>query len=128
MSTYLDTYLDHSYELMPLRRAYRYDPVLPGAPEDSVLGLEFPLWTEWVRTRARFDYQVYPRLCALAETGWTPKARKDFTSFRRRLVKFLGWLDEAKVRYAPLKMAEPRRIRRLFSSFSILRPQTKTSD
>jgi hexosaminidase len=128
MSTYLDTYLDHGYELMPLSRAYHYDPLPPGAPEDCILGLEFPLWTEWVPTRARFDYQVYPRLCALAETGWTPKARKDFTNFRRRLVKFLGWLDEAKVRYAPLKEAEPGRIKRLFSFFSVLRPQTKTSD
>ncbi len=65
MSTYLDTYLDHSHSLMPLSRAYRYEPIPQELGEndaDSVHGLEFPLWSEWVPNRARLDYQVYPRL------------------------------------------------------------------
>ncbi len=55
MSTYLDTYLDHSYSLMPLSRAYRYDPIPAELDEKdaaSILGVEFPLWTEWVPNRA----------------------------------------------------------------------------
>jgi hexosaminidase len=129
MSTYLDAYLDHSYSLLPLSRAYRYEPVpkeLDEKDAGSILGLEFPLWSEWVPNRARLDYQVYPRLTAMAETGWTPKDKKDFKGFRRRLEKLLGRLDRFGVRYAPLNDADPPKIRRCFSIFTLPQPQTRT--
>jgi hexosaminidase len=128
MSTYLDTYLDHSYSLMPLSRAYCYDPIPPEFSDndaDSVHGLEFPLWSEWVPNRARLDYQVYPRLIAMAEIGWTPKSKKDFKDFSRRLEKFLGRLNHLGVRYAPLKEAQPPKVRQWFGIFTILQPQTR---
>jgi len=130
MSTFLDTYLDHGYSLMPLSRAYRYEPVPKELDEKeaaTILGPEFPLWTEWVPNRSRLDYQVYPRLTAMAETAWTPKDRKDLGDFRRRLGGFLERLDRLGVRYAPLQEAEPARIKQLFGIFSIPRPQTKTA-
>jgi hexosaminidase len=130
MSTYLDAYLDHSYELMPLSRAYHYEPIPAELGEDDVsniLGLEFPLWSEWVPNRDRLDYQVYPRLTAMAETGWTMRNRKDFNDFRKRLGVFLKRLDILGVRYASLKEAEPPKIRQALGIFSIARPQTKIS-
>jgi hexosaminidase len=129
MSTYLDTYLDHSYNLMPLSRAYRFEPIPAELGEndtDRVHGLEFPLWCEWVPDRARLDYQVYPRLTAMAETGWTPKDKKDFKDFLRRLESLLGRLDLLGVRYAPLEDAEPPKFKQWFGIFSILHPQTRT--
>ena len=130
MSTYLDAYLDHSYSLMPLSRAYRFDPVpkeLNGKEVGSILGLEFPLWSEWIPNHARLDYQTYPRLTAMAETGWTLKDNKDFKSFRQRLAVFLNRLDGFGIKYAPLKEAEPSRVRQLFGILTILQPQTKTA-
>jgi hexosaminidase len=130
MSTYLDTYLDHAYSLMPLRRAYRYEPALPGLDERAtanVLGLEFPLWTEWVPNRARLDYQTYPRLTAMAETGWTPKGKKDYGSFRKRLVPFLRRLERLGVQHASLREAEPGVLKRAFGAFSIAQPQRKVA-
>ncbi|HEY5270204.1 MAG TPA: beta-N-acetylhexosaminidase [Anaerolineales bacterium] len=131
MSTYLDAYLDHSYRLMPLSRAYRYEPVPAELDENetgNILGLEFPLWSEWVLNRARLDYQAYPRLTAMAETGWTPKDKKDFKDFHRRLEKFLTRLDRLGVRYAPLNDAEPPKVRQWFGIFTILQPQTRTAE
>ena len=128
MSTFLETYLDHAYSLMPLSRAYRYEPVpkeLEEKDSASILGLEFPLWTEWVPERLRMDYQVYPRLTAMAETAWTPKERKGLADFRCRLPGFLARLDRLGVRYASMDEAEPGRIKQLFGIFSIMRPQTK---
>jgi hexosaminidase len=128
MSTYLDTYLDHAYSLMPLSRAYRYDPILPGLnaeEENCILGLEFPLWTEWVPTRARLDYQTYPRLTAMAETAWTPKEQKDITSFNCRLAAFLERLDRIGIRYAPLREVEPSWLSKRLGMFSIAQPQRK---
>jgi hexosaminidase len=91
----------------------------------SILGPEFPLWTERVPDRLRLEYQAYPRLTALAETAWTPKDRKDLGDFRRRLPVFLSRLDRLGVRYAPMNEAEPARIKQLFGIFSIVQPQTK---
>ena len=131
MSTWRDTYLDHDYKLMPLSRAYNYEPIpreLKNLHPHSVLGPEFPLWTEWVPNRSRFDYQAYPRLTAMAETGWTPKERKDLAGFRLRLDKFLLRLDIFGVKYASLAQAEPAKIKRLFGIFSFVKPQTATRD
>jgi hexosaminidase len=126
MSTYLDTYLDHSYSLMPLSRAYRYEPIPPGLDENqagNILGLKFPLWSEWVPNRARLDYQAYPRLTAMAETGWTSKDQKSFNDFLRRLEKFLIRLDYLGVQFAPLKNAQPSNISQWLGIFTIHIPQ-----
>jgi hexosaminidase len=130
MSTYLDTYLDHSYTLMPLSRAYSYEPIPPGMDENhagNILGLEFPLWSEWVPNRARLDYQTYPRLTAMAETGWTSKNQKSFNDFLRRLGKFLIRLDHLGVQYAPLKNAQPSNILQWLGIFTIAIPQRTTT-
>jgi hexosaminidase len=128
MSTYLDAYLDHAYSLMPLSRAYCFEPVPKELQEKqavSILGPEFPLWTEWVPNRLRLDYQAYPRLTAMAETAWTPKERKDLADFRRRLPGFLERLDRLGVQHASMQEAEPAWIKQLFGIFSRSRPQTK---
>jgi hexosaminidase len=110
MSFCLKTYLDYAYTLIPLSRVYRYEPVPAGLDNKaaaSILGVESPLWTERVPARARLDYQVYPRLTALAETGWTPRQRKSLPDFRHRLEGFLARLDRLGIRHASLKEAEP---------------------
>ena len=130
MSSFLDAYLDHSYSLTPLSRAYRYEPVPPeldDAQAACILGLEFPLWGESLPSRARLDYQAYPRLTAMAETAWTPKAQKDLSDFRRRLLPFLKQLDELGVGYAPLHEVEPSRLKQLSGIFTIPMPQTRVS-
>jgi hexosaminidase len=110
MSYCFSTYLDYPYKLLPLRRLYRYEPVPVGLDKeacDSILGVESPLWTEWVPNRTRLDYQVYPRLTALAETGWTPRARKHLPDFRLRLERFLARLELLGVHPASLQDADP---------------------
>ena len=48
-------------------------------------------WRRWAQYRprtgtlGRVDYQVFPRLIALAEVGWSPKERRDWDDFRGRL-------------------------------------------
>jgi hexosaminidase len=115
MSHCFHTYLDYSYTLLPLPRVYRYEPVPAGLDENiaaSILGVESPLWTEWVPNQSRLDFQVYPRLTALAETGWTPKDRKSLPDFHRRLGGFLARLDILGVRHASLREAEPTLLKR----------------
>ena len=130
MSPFLDAYLDHGYNLTPLRRAYAYDPApeeLTPAEARCILGPEFPLWTEWVPDRRRLDYQVWPRLCALAEVGWTPRAQKNYASFLRRLEPFLARLEQRGVGYAPRSEWDPPFWKRLAAPFTILLPQRRVA-
>jgi hexosaminidase len=131
VSAYLDTYLDHSYSLTPLSRAYTFEPVFPeleAGDAEGILGLEAPLWTEFVPNRARLDYQTYPRLTAFAETGWTPRAAKNLQDFRRRLRVFLQRLERLGVRHAPLSEVEPSKLSQFFGVLTIMQPQTRTAD
>jgi hexosaminidase len=71
-------------------KAYDWDPAdrLPGVGEESLLGVEAPLWSETLRSLADVQYMVFPRLPAIAEIGWSPRAARDWQSMRRRLADF----------------------------------------
>ena len=128
-SAYLYTYLDHSYSLTPLSRAYNFDPIFNGTGDEAalnILGLEAPMWTEWVPNRARLDYQTYPRLTAFAEVGWTPAPLRDYADFRVRLATFNRRLDIHGVQYAPKGDWEPPWYQKIFGILTIAKPQTKT--
>jgi len=127
-SAYLDTYLDHSYAITPLSRAYQFEPVFAELEEcaaPNILGLEAPLWTEWVPNRARLDYQTFPRLTAFAEVGWTLAAQRNYAEFRKRLTSFNQRLDIHGVGYAPEIDWEPPWYRKIFGIFSITQPQKR---
>ena len=70
-----------------LRTSYDWDPVtyLKGVPEQSVLGVEAPLWSETVKNMTAAQYLVMPRLPAVAEVGWSPANARDWESFRTRI-------------------------------------------
>jgi hexosaminidase len=80
-----------------------------------------------VRSKARLDYQVYPRLPAYAETAWTPREHKDYPDFCARLEPFLARLQKMGVRHAPLAEAEPPRYKQWFGIFTIPQPQERVA-
>ena len=60
----------------PLEKTYNYDPV-PEEVEKAgkahlVRGAQCNTWTEYIASAAKFDYRLYPRGLAVAETGWSP--------------------------------------------------------
>ena len=97
------TYLDYDYAMLPLEKAYRFDPIpadLEARLHARILGTACPAWSIFMPTPARLDYMVFPRLAACAEVGWTAKENKDYASFLLRLkTQKLRW-DVAGVRYA----------------------------
>jgi hexosaminidase len=95
------SYLDMKYDkdtplgldwagVVGVERSYDWDPAdrLPGVGEESLLGVEAPLWSETLRSTADIQFLALPRLCAIAEIGWTPRASRDWQSFRERLATF----------------------------------------
>ena len=52
-------------------------------------GVQANLWTELIPTPEHAEYMLYPRLFALAETAWSPAARKEYFGFRERARRLL---------------------------------------
>ncbi|MBO9593977.1 MAG: beta-N-acetylhexosaminidase [Niabella sp.] len=92
------TYLDYPYETTSLEKAYAFNPVPEGiAQKDQpkILGIGAQMWGEFIPTSERLYYQTFPRIAALAETGWTPRAKKSYQDFRKRLAPFEKiWMDK----------------------------------
>ncbi|MFX1251769.1 MAG: beta-N-acetylhexosaminidase [Promethearchaeota archaeon] len=125
MSRFFYCYLDYNYYLTPLRKAYAFEPIpkkLEKEYHQNVLGLEAPCWTEWIPNVNRLDWQVFPRLTAHAETGWTEKGKKDYRSFKKRLEHFFRRLDHLGVQYARKEEIDPSLIKRISKISSVLKP------
>ena len=76
--------------IIDLEKVYSFDPLqgLELTPEKKrlVRGLQGGLWTELLYYPAHFsEYQLFPRLCAVAEAGWTPQEQREFADFDARL-------------------------------------------
>jgi hexosaminidase len=86
-----------------LRELYAYDPVPSVLTPDEashVKGVTGAIWTEYVRTPARLEYTLLPRMLALSEIAWTPVARKDYVRFAaQQLPRQLARLDAAGYAY-----------------------------
>jgi hexosaminidase len=70
-----------------LSDVYNFDPAIDAldpARQKHVLGAQANLWTEYIPTPQQAEYQLLPRLMALAELVWTPVEKKNYDSFVRR--------------------------------------------
>jgi len=73
-----------------LEKCYSFEPRDPSlTPEQAahVIGVQGNLWTEYMWSAEDVARMAFPRAHAIAEIGWTPSARRDFSSFTRRLAK-----------------------------------------
>ena len=69
---------------------YNYVPVpasVPKALQKYYAGVQGTFWTEHVQSNYLLEYLALPRLIAIAETGWTPAAKKNFSDFQQRITK-----------------------------------------
>ncbi len=79
-------YADYPYSRLPLSATYNFNADYLGIEKmENVLGYEFPLWTEYVRSDEKFALQVYPRMLAVAESGWTEPLLKNYENFEYRM-------------------------------------------
>ena len=85
---------------VPLGKVYAFEPIpdtLTSEQAKCIKGAQCNLWSEFIFTYDHAEYMLLPRLCALAETVWTPKERKDWPRFEAaipaqvRLLQQLGY-------------------------------------
>ena len=88
-----------------LKKVYDFEPVADELPADKrhhIIGVQANLWTEYVTCEPQIQYQVLPRMAALAEVQWLQPVEKDYTDFKARLshmvdiYKHYGWTYRAK--------------------------------
>lgn len=90
---------------LPLEQIYSFEPIPPelNAREAAhVLGGQAQLWSEYIPHRMEMDYEAWPRLCALAETVWSPKESRNFADFSLRLKPDIEKLKVLNVNYRPV--------------------------
>lgn len=71
--------------LVTVEKIYNYNPT----PVDSltideqkyILGVQSNLWSEYLTSPAKLNYQIYPRVFSLAEIAWTNSQNKNYNSF-----------------------------------------------
>ena len=66
-----------------VEHTYRFDPATGFDPTDlgRLRGVQCCIWSEPMRDRRVFERLVFPRLSAVAETGWTAAGRKSWAGF-----------------------------------------------
>lgn len=108
-------YFDMPYAQNNLKTTYKFEPEKYNLTTKSggILGLEGCLWTEWIPTEDRINYQLYPRMQAFAEVAWSPKEVRNYNDFIVRLKKLLPVLDKYDVVYCPLNMVNQGGLKRL---------------
>lgn len=106
-------YLDHSQtqnedsvtigSYLPLEKVYAYEPVpavLNEKEATHILGAQGNLWTEYIGNIAKLDYMLFPRMGALAEVLWSPKDRRNWNDFEKRLPKLLERYQKMGIQYS----------------------------
>ena len=73
--------------IVSVQTSYTWDPgvAAQGVPEDAVLGVEAPLWSETVTNINDVEFLAFPRLAAIAEIGWSRQEDRAWEDFRVRL-------------------------------------------
>ena len=88
-----------------LRKVYDFEPVADGLIAEAkqhIIGVQANLWTEYVTCEPQIQYQVLPRMAALAEVQWMQPQDKDYADFMTRLTRLVdiykhyGWTYRAK--------------------------------
>ncbi|MCQ2266147.1 MAG: beta-N-acetylhexosaminidase [Bacteroidaceae bacterium] len=79
---------------------YKYVPQPNATSTPTVIGVQGTFWCEWVGVPEYLEYLALPRLMAVAEAGWTPENKKNWSSFVDRMVIDTQILDAWNINYS----------------------------
>jgi hexosaminidase len=83
----------------PLAKVYGYEPVpeeLNAKEARYIKGVQANVWSEYLESPEKAEYQMFPRMIALAEIAWTKKESRNYPDFLGRLRAqdgLLNWLQ-----------------------------------
>lgn len=93
-SPFFSFYLDYPCGMTQLKKTYNYKCNIS---ENAVMGMEAPLWTEYVNNAKQLEFMTYPRIIALAERAWSTNI--NYESFLDKLNAFLTYLKTQDINF-----------------------------
>ena len=123
MEDFFHYYLDYPYAMTPLKKTYTFDPLPEGLSETGkqhILGVETPLWTEYVEDFNHLCEMMFPRIMAVAERGWTQERLCSHADFSRRAEAHRPLLLSRGISMLPQACWDPRppvRLRQLLRHY-----------
>jgi hexosaminidase len=91
----------HVYATLRLSKAYQFEPLPDGVDPKYIKGGQANLWTEQIYNMRHAEYMMWPRGAAIAEALWSPKDKRNWNDFFRRIEQDFKRLDAAQIKYAP---------------------------
>ncbi|MDQ3291349.1 MAG: family 20 glycosylhydrolase, partial [Bacteroidota bacterium] len=95
--------------LLPLEKVYSYNPIpasLTPSEAKHILGVQANVWNEYIGTYDHLEHMSFPRVCAMAEVGWTTPEKKSYPNFKDRLTQHVKHLEKLQVKFAPYFLTE----------------------
>jgi hexosaminidase len=89
------------YETLRLKKAYQFEPLPEGVDAKLIKGGQANLWSEQVYNMRHAQYMTWPRAFAIAEALWSPKEKRDWNNFTKRVEHHFNRFDVADVKYSP---------------------------
>lgn len=89
------------YASLRLNKCYTFEPVPDDVDPKFILGAQANLWTEQVYNMRHAEYMTWPRAFAISETAWSPKEKKDWNRFYKKVENHFERFDVEQVKYAP---------------------------
>ena len=80
----------------PVAKVYAFEPVaadLTAEEAKHILGVQANVWTEYIYSTQHVEYQILPRMAALAEVQWLQPDQKDFDAFKERVTRLKAIYD-----------------------------------
>ncbi|RXG27398.1 family 20 glycosylhydrolase [Leeuwenhoekiella marinoflava] len=118
MSPANKAYLDMKYDLeseyglswagyVPIDTAYIWKPEsYENIPQENILGIEAPLWSETVSNISELEYLAFPRAIGFAELNWSQPENRDWENYKVRLGNQVPFLEKNNVNYYPSPLIE----------------------
>jgi hexosaminidase len=91
---YLDYYQSRNHDslfiggYLPLEKVYSYNPIPPELDSTEagyIQGVQANLWTEYIKYPTKAEFQLFPRMEAVAEIAWTPQKERNYSDFIQRV-------------------------------------------
>ena len=83
-----------------LNQSYKFEPVPDGIDPNLILGGEACLWSEHNPNMRAAEYLLWPRGMSVAESVWSPKERKNWPDFVKRVEYHFQRMDIARINYS----------------------------
>jgi hexosaminidase len=88
------------YATLRLKTAYSFEPVPDGVDAKLIKGGQANLWTEQIYNTRHLQYMVWPRGLAIAECLWSPKEKRNWNDFSKRVEVNFERMDMAHIKYS----------------------------